>query len=122
MLVRIWTRDHHASLLSGAPFAFSTLFLTRVAHLQALHAYWLPLALLCFHRLLTQRRNMDAGWLALCVIGAVLTSGYLVVFVAFVLGAAALARDREFLGRGAVASCCACRQPRRSRLRSSWSC
>ena len=101
-LVRDWTRDHYAGLLSGALFAFSTVFLTRVAHLQALHAYWLPLALLSFHRLLTRRRTMDAGWLALCVIGAALTSGYLVVFVAFALGAAALARGREFLRRGAV--------------------
>ena len=101
-LVGTWTGDRRAGLLAGALFAFSTVFLTRVAHLQALHAYWLPLAFLAFHRLLTQRRARDAAWLGSCVLGAALTSGYLVVFVCFALGAAALARAREFRGRDGV--------------------
>lgn len=101
-LVRTWTGDRRAGLLSGALFAFSTVLLTRVAHVQALHAYWLPLALLALHRLLTRRRTRDAAGLGLCVIGAALTSGYLVVFVCFALGAAALARAGEFRGRDGV--------------------
>ena len=95
-LVRIWTRDHVAGLLSGVLFAFSTVFQTRVAHLQALHAYWLPLAFIAFHHLMTQRRTRDAVWLGSCVFGAALTSGYLVVFVCFALAAAAAVRVREF--------------------------
>ena len=101
-LVGAWTGDHRAGLLSGALFAFSTVFLTRVAHLQALHAYWLPLAFLAFHRLMQRRRTRDAAWLGACVLGAGLTSGYLVVFVCFALGAAALARAREFLDPGGI--------------------
>ena len=98
-LVRTLTGDHRAGLLSGVLFAFGTVFLTRVAHLQALHAYWLPLAFLAFHRLMAHRGARDAAGLGACVLGAALTSGYLVVFVSFALGAAALARAQEFLGR-----------------------
>ena len=101
-LVRTWTGDHRAGLLSGALFAFSSVFLTRVAHLQALHAYWLPLALIAFHRLMMHRRTRDAAWLGLCVLGAALTSGYLVVFVFFALAAAAAVRAREFWLRDGV--------------------
>ena len=101
-LVRTWTGVHRAGLLSGALFAFSTPLLTRTAHLQAVHIYWLPLAFLAFQRLLTYRRARDAAWLGLCVIGAALTSGYLVVFVAFALGVAALVRAPDLLGREGV--------------------
>ena len=101
-LVRTWTGDHRAGLLSGALFAFSTVFLTRVAHLQALHAYWLPLAFIAFERLMVRRRTQYAAWLGLCVLGAALTSGYLVVFLVFALGAAALVRAWEFRGRDGV--------------------
>ena len=101
-LVRAWTGDHRAGLLAGALFSFSTVLLTRVAHLQAVHAYWLPLAFLAFHGVVTRRRAMDAVGLGACVVGAALTSGYLVVFVTFALGAAALARAPAFCGRDGV--------------------
>ncbi len=99
VLVRSWTGDHRAGLLSGALFAFSTALMTRTAHLQAVHIYWLPLAFLAFQHLLTHRRTRDAAWLGLCVLGAALTSGYLIVFVFFALAAAALVRIGEFGGR-----------------------
>lgn len=101
-LVKHWTGDHRAGLLSGVLFAFNTALLTRTAHVQALHAYWLPLAFLAFERLLTRRRPRDAAGLGLCVIGAALTSGYLVVFVSFAVGAAALVRAPDFRGRDGV--------------------
>ena len=101
-LVKTWTGDHRAGLLAGTLFSFSTVLLTRVAHLQAVHAYWLPLAFLAFHRVMTRRRAMDAVGLGACVVGAALTSGYLVVFVTFALGAAALARAPAFCGRDGV--------------------
>ena len=98
-LVRAWTGDHRAGLLAGALFAFSTALVTRTAHLQALHIYWLPLAFLALHRVMTRRRGSDLAGLGLCVVGAALTSGYLVVFVSFALAAAALLRAPDFLGR-----------------------
>lgn len=101
-LVRAWTDDYQAGLLSGMLFAFSAPFITRIAHVQALHAYWLPLAFLAFHRLITHGRARYAAWLGLCVIGAALTSGYLVVFVFFGLAAAALARIPSFVRREGV--------------------
>ena len=101
-LVRSWTGDYRAGLLAGVLFAFSTVFLTRTSHVQALHAYWLPLSILAFQRLLTHRRTREAAWLGLCVIGAALTSGYLVIFVTFALGTAALMRIGDFLGRDGV--------------------
>ena len=101
-LVRTWTGDHLAGLLAGTLFTFSTVLLTRVAHLQGVHAYWLPLAFLALHRLLARRRARDAVGLGVCVVGAALTSGYLVVFVTFALGVAALARAPDFRGRDGV--------------------
>ena len=76
-LVVTWSGDYWGGLLAGALLAFSTPLLTRLPHLQALHLYWLPLALLAFDRLLTRRRTRDAAWLGACVVGAALTSGYL---------------------------------------------
>lgn len=99
VLVTKWTGDYRAGLLSGALFAFSTALMTRTAHVQGIHVYWLPLAFLAFQRLMEHRRLQDTAWLGLCVIGAALTSGYLVVFVFFALGAAALVRANEFWGR-----------------------
>ena len=99
VLVTKWTGDYRAGLLSGALFAFSTALMTRTAHVQGIHVYWLPLAFLAFQRLMEHRRLRDTAWLGLCVIGAALTSGYLVAFVFFALGAAALVRANEFWGR-----------------------
>lgn len=102
-LVVTWSGDYWGGLLAGALLAFSTPLLTRLPHLQALHLYWLPLALLAFDRLLTRRRTRDAAWLGACVVGAALTSGYLVVFVTFALAGALLARGPRWWERdGAV--------------------
>ena len=92
VLVTRWTRDHYAGLLAGALLAFSTQLLTRLPHLQILHLYWLPLAILALDRLVTDKRPRHYVWLGLCVLGAALTSGYLVMFVAVALGAAFVVR------------------------------
>ena len=102
VLVVTWTGDHWAGLLSGAVLAFSTALLTRLPHLQILHFYWMPLAVLALDRLLNRRRMRDAVWLGACVLGAALTSGYLVVFVTVALGAAFLARVQDWWGREGV--------------------
>jgi hypothetical protein len=97
-LVVNWSGDHWGGLLAGALLAFSTPMLTRLPHLQILHFYWLPFACLALDRLLTRRRTSDAVWLGVCVLGAALTSGYLVVYVTFALAGALLARAKDWWG------------------------
>ena len=91
-LIVAWTGDPWAGVVAGALLAFSTATLTRLPHLQALHLYPLPLAVLAFDRLLRRSRTRDAAWLGAWVICAALTSGYLAVFVTAALGAALLVR------------------------------
>jgi len=92
-----WTGSWTAGLLAGSLHAFNAHTMTRIVHVQALHAYYLPLALVALDALLTRRRWRDA-----CATGAAaalqgLTSGYWLVFTAVALGAAALARGREWV-------------------------
>ena len=97
-LIVTWTGDHWAGLLAGALLACSTPLITRIPHLQILHFYWVPLAVLALERLFTRRRTRDAAWIGVCVVGAGLTSGYLVVFVTFALGAAFVTGARYWWG------------------------
>ena len=91
-LVYEWTRDEVAALVAGAVFAFNTHTLMRLAHLQAMHAYGLPLTLLAVDRLLTKGRMQDALWLALWMTLMAYTSGYFVVFALFLVAVAAAVR------------------------------
>ena len=102
-LIVSWTGDPWAGLLAGAVVAFSTALLTRIAHLQILHLYPLPLALLALDRLLRHGRTRGVVWLAACVAGAALTSGYLAVYVAVALGSALLARAPDLGSRRGAA-------------------
>ena len=61
-------------------FAFNTHTLTRLAHMQGIHAWGLPLALLAADRLVTRTWLRDAVWLAVWMTAMAYTSGYLVVF------------------------------------------
>lgn len=101
-LIVAWTGDPWAGLLAGAVVAFSTALLTRIPHLQILHLYPLPLALLALDRLLRHGRTRHAVWLAACVAGAALTSGYLAVYVVVALGSALLARAPDLRSRPGV--------------------
>ena len=98
-LIVAWTGDPWAGVLAGAVLAFSTAMLTRLPQLQALHLYTLPLAVLSFDRLVRRCRTSDAFRLGLCVLGAALTSGYLVVLVTVALGGALVARAPELWSR-----------------------
>ena len=51
--------DRLAALVAGSLFAFNTHTLTRLPHVQALHAYGLPLALLFADRLIAPARDQD---------------------------------------------------------------
>jgi hypothetical protein len=94
-----WTRDRAAALLTGSAVAFNTHTLTRLAHVQGLHLYGLPLALLSTDRLITTGRVRDAWWLALWIAVMAYTSGYLFVFAVVMVAIVLLVRIREWMPR-----------------------
>lgn len=98
-LVLRWTGDRMAALLTGTTFAFNTHTLTRLAHVQGLHIYGLPLALLAADRIIARGRVRDAGWLAIWMIVMAYTSGYLLVFASVMVAIAVIVRSREWLPR-----------------------
>lgn len=98
-LIYRWTGDRLAGLIAGSAFAFNTHTLSRLAHVQGLHLYGLPLALLALDRLLSAPRLREAAWLALWMTVLAYTSGYLVVFGAIMVAAAGAARLPEWLPR-----------------------
>jgi len=102
MLMLAWTGDRAAALLTGSTFAFNTHTLTRLAHVQGLHIYGLPLALLSTDRLITAGRPRDAWWLALWMSMMAYTSGYLLVFGAVMIGVVLLVRVREWAPRASM--------------------
>jgi hypothetical protein len=95
-LVVEWTANRAAGLLTGSTFAFNTHTLTRLAHVQAQHAWGLPLALLATDRLVTHHRWRDAIWLAVWMAAMAYTSGYLVVFGAVMIAVVLLVRIPEW--------------------------
>ena len=101
-LVFAWTGDRVAALLAGAAFAFNTHTLTRLAHVQGLHLYGLPLALAATDRLLSGGRTRHAWWLALWMTVMAYTSGYLLVFGAIMIAVAVLTRIPHWLPRAAA--------------------
>lgn len=108
-LVYAWTHDRAAGLLAGATFAFNTHTLTRLAHVQGLHLYGLPLALLAADRLLTtdvsaRPRTRDAWWLAVWMTVMAYSSGYLLVFGAIMVAVLVVARVPEWLPRARAVS------------------
>ena len=97
-----WTRDRAASLVAGSLFAFNAHTLTRLAHVQALHAYGLPLALLLADRLILEPRWPGALALGACMAMLAYTSGYLAVFATVMIAVVLLARLREWILRPAA--------------------
>jgi hypothetical protein len=95
-LIYRWTGDRLAALLAGSTLAFNTHTLTRLAHVQGLHLYGLPLALLATDRLLSAPRTRAAPWLAVWMVTLAYTSGYLFVFGAIMVGTAVLVRLPEW--------------------------
>ena len=101
-LMLAWTGDHAAALFTGSMFAFNTHTITRLAHVQALHLYGLPLALLAADRLIMRARTRDALWLALWMAVLAGTSGYTAVFGIFMVAAVIASRVPEWWGRRAA--------------------
>jgi hypothetical protein len=99
VLVERWTGHWIAGLLAGSAFAFNTHTLTRLAHVQGIHIYGLPLALLAADQLLRDGSWKSALALALALVLAAYTSGYLIVFAAVMLGILGIALAPEWLLR-----------------------
>jgi hypothetical protein len=99
-LMFAWTGNRTAALLTGSVFAFNTHTLTRLPHVQALHIYGLPLALIAVDRLISFGRTRDAWLIAMWISVLAYTSGYLFVFGMVLTGVAMIARAPEWLPRG----------------------
>jgi hypothetical protein len=96
-----WTGDHLSSLLAGAAWTFNTQSLVRLEHLQAAHAYGLPLALLSADRLIDTGHRRHAFSLAAWMVLMAYTSGYLVIFTTLALAVLLLATWTWWLRRPA---------------------
>lgn len=99
LVIRRWTGDWWAAVLAGMLLAFNAHTLSRLAHLQALHVEFLPLAMYALDRLLTLPRVRTALALAAAFVLQSLTSNYLFVFMVFGMTGAALSRPRDWLWR-----------------------
>jgi hypothetical protein len=99
VLVESWTGSLAAGLLSGSLFAFNTHTLTRLAHIQGIHLYGLPLALLALDRVMRTGSTRAALALAMWLGVLAYTSGYLVVFAAVMIAVAIVTRQPEWRPR-----------------------
>ena len=109
LLIEAWTADLLAGLLAGSMFAFNTHTLTRLAHIQGIHIYGLPLTLLAVDAIIRGRRSEVGGptfevrWPALLLVVSMAlmayTSGYLVVFAVVMIAVALLTRAPEWWTR-----------------------
>ena len=96
-----WTRDRLAGLAAGSLFAFNAHTLTRLAHVQAVHAYGLPLALLLTDRLIHAPRLATALGLGACMAMMAYTSGYFAVFATVMIAVVVLVGLKRWLHRAA---------------------
>ena len=99
LLVEAWTGSFLAGLLAGSLFAFNTHTLTRFPHVQGIHIYGLPLALLAIDRLVRVGSWRAALLLAGAVTLMAYTSGYLVVFAAVMIAIVLVTRVAEWRPR-----------------------
>jgi hypothetical protein len=116
LLIETWTGDLLAGLLTGSMIAFNTHTLSRTAHVQGVHLYGLPLALLAADQVIrasarSRRSGGEDGragpwrWTALLAASMVVlayTSGYLIVFGAFLVAIAVVVRAPEWVGHAKV--------------------
>jgi hypothetical protein len=100
-LLTRWTNDAVAGFCGGMLIAFNAHTLTRLPQLQALHVEFLPLSLLAFDDLLSDRGSAprQIGWLAVCVVLQALTSLYAAVFTATALIVTGLVRTDSWKPR-----------------------
>lgn len=92
LVVHRWTGDWPAALMAGSLAAFNTDTLTRMAHIQAMHLEFLPLALLALDDVLRRGSCRDAARLGVFAALQALCSGYLLVMTGVALAVGALVR------------------------------
>jgi hypothetical protein len=98
-LVFKWTGDRLAAIAAGSLYAFNTHTLTRLPHVQALHAYGLPLSLLLADRLIAAPAVTIAVALGACMAMMAYTSGYFVVFATVMIAVVLLVRMADWIRR-----------------------
>jgi hypothetical protein len=91
-----WTGSWRAGIVAGALHAFNAHTMTRLVHVQALHAYYLPAALLALDLVFERRRLRDGLAAGAAAALQALTSGYWLVFTVVGMAAGALARAGEW--------------------------
>ena len=96
VLVDGWTGSFAGGLVAGSLFAFNTHTLTRFAHVQGIHIYGLPMALLAIDRIVRGGSYRAAALLAGAIVLMAYTSGYLVVFAAVMIGVVLVTRAAEW--------------------------
>ena len=99
LVVRRWTGDWAAGIAAGVIVAFNAHSFTRLPHLQAQHAEFLPLALMALDSVLREPRIGNALRLAAWFTLQALASIHFLVFTTVSLIAAALVRPRTWLGK-----------------------
>ena len=100
LVLRRRTGSWACGILAGMLLAFNAHTLSRIAHLQAVHLQFIPLAMFALDRLLTRPRIGNALRLSLMYALQGLTSNYLLVFMTFGLAGAGLVRVRDWVGSG----------------------
>ena len=98
LVIRAWTGDWSAGIVSGAVFAFNAHLLSRIPHLQAQHVEFLPAALFALDGLLSKPSTRRAASLALWSVLQATTSVYLLAATFFALAAGILSRPRDWIG------------------------
>ena len=81
LLVRYLTRNNGAAIAAGLIFAYLPFRFDHYPQLQLQHAEWIPLALLAFHRVMDNGRLREGLWLAVCVVGQILSCMYYGIFL-----------------------------------------
>jgi len=102
LLVQHWTGSWAAGYVSGSLAAFNAHVLVRLAHLQTMHVEFIALFLFALDRLIASRRTRDALLLGAAFALQGLTSVYLLVFSAWTLLFAVLARAGEWVKKKPV--------------------
>ncbi len=102
LVLRRRTGSWSCGILAGMLLAFNAHSLSRIAHLQAVHVEFLPLAIMALDRLLTRPNVFNALKLSLAYALQSLTSNYFLVFMTFGLAGAGLMRWKDWIGRGRV--------------------
>ena len=96
MVIETWTGSLLAGLVAGSAFAFNTHTLTRLAHIQGIHIYGLPLALLALERVVRDGSTKAALALAAALALLAYTSGYLIVFAIVMMAIVLIVRIGEW--------------------------